>query len=121
MTAIGSTYTNPYYGINQAGGVKPTDAAAAGEKAKADAAIAAAATPETKPDVAQGFLDYAKLSIPERIRKSILEKKGLSEEQLAQLEPEERKKIEEEIKEEIKKAIEDGVRKKVGDIADITV
>jgi hypothetical protein len=122
-SAISGYFTNPYYGINQATGAKPTDVA----KAQEDAAAAAlqGAAPAEKKDTAQEFLDYAKLSVPERIRKQFLESKGLDEKSLAELPEEERKKIEDEFRELLEKKIKEGIAggvaadKKTGLVADI--
>lgn len=83
-------------------------------------AVAATARPE-RPDAAQDFLDYAKMSIPERIRAKYLEENGLTEEGLAQLDEKLRKKIEEEIREEIEEAVKQGTGKSAGGIADMLV
>lgn len=102
MTAIGSNpFVNPYYGINQAGGAKPTDYAKSKEDAAKDAMVTGSGvdTSKVKPDAAQEFLDYAKLSVPERIRKQFLESKGLDEKSLAAMSDEDRQKIEDEFRE----------------------
>jgi hypothetical protein len=102
MTAIGANaFVNPYYGVNQASGVKPADLIKEQEKAAKDALINGSGidTSKVKPDAAQEFLDYAKLSVPERIRKQFLESKGLDEKSLAEMSDEERQKIEDEFRE----------------------
>lgn len=113
MSSVSTSYfTNPYYGINQAGGIKPTDAA---KQAKDDAIAGAtnslADAPSIKTDAAEEFLDYAKLSVPERIRKQFLESKGLDEKSLAALSEEDRKKIEDEFRELLEKKLKDGMTK----------
>ncbi|WP_374466347.1 hypothetical protein [Ferrovibrio sp.] len=74
-----------------------------------------------KTDAVQDFLDYAKMSIPERIRAKYLEENGLTEEGLAQLDEKLRKKIEEEIREKIEEAVKQGTGKTAGGIADMLV
>ena len=74
-----------------------------------------------KTDAVQDFLDYAKMSIPERIRAKYLEEHGMTEEGLAQLDEKLRKKIEEEIREEIEKAVKGETGKSAGGIANLLV
>lgn len=136
MTAIGANaFVNPYYGVNQASGVKPTDLIKEQEKAAKDALIngGSTSTSKIKPDAAQEFLDYAKLSVPERIRKQFLESKGLDEESLAQMSDEDRQKIEDEFRELLEAKFKEKMAKdnqeklekaaglRPGMIADITV
>jgi len=102
MTSIGANaFVNPYYGVNQAGGVKPTDLIKEKEKEAKDALVSGSGVDASsiKPDAAQEFLDYAKLSVPERIRKQFLESKGLDEKSLAAMSDEDRQKIEDEFRE----------------------
>lgn len=112
MSSVSSIFSNPYYGINQASGTKPTDAA---KQAKDDAIAGAtnglADAPGIKKDAAEEFLDYAKLSVPERIRKQFLESKGLDEKSLASLSEEDRKKIEDEFRELLEKKLKDAMNK----------
>ncbi|MDB5456704.1 MAG: hypothetical protein JWP92_2289 [Caulobacter sp.] len=65
------------------------------------------------------FLNYVKLTPAERMRADILARKGLTEDQLKQMDAKERAKIEEEIRAEIKQAME-GKPTKPGQIADVT-
>lgn len=53
----------------------------------------------------EDFLEYVEKTPIERIREQILEKLGITEEQLASLPPEERAKIEEDIAKEIEKRV----------------
>lgn len=111
-SAISGFFTNPYYCINQAGGVKPTDNAKSQEDAASQGASGlGAAAPELARDLREEFLDYAKLSVPERIRKQFLDSKGLDEKSLASLPEDERKKIEDEFRELLEKKFKDGINK----------
>lgn len=124
-SAISNYFTNPYYGINQAGGTKPTDHAKNQEDAaKQGASGLGAAPPELAKDAREQFLDYAKLSVPERIRKLFLESKGLDEKSLAALPEDERKAIEDEFRELLQKKFKDEMNRKgeqTGLVADILV
>jgi hypothetical protein len=106
-SAISNYFTNPYYGINQASGTKPTDVVKDKESAAAAGTAALEASAVPKKDVAEEFLDYAKLSVPERIRKQFLESKGLDEKSLASMSEEERKKIEDEFRELLERKIKE--------------
>jgi hypothetical protein len=112
MSSVSSLFTNPYYGINQANGTRPTDAA---KQAKDDAIAGAtnglADAPGIKKDATEEFLDYAKLSVPERIRKQFLESKDLDEKSLAAMSEEERQKIEDEFRELLEKKMKEGMNK----------
>lgn len=111
-SAISNYFTNPYYGINQASGAKPTDHARSQEEAAGQGASGlGAAPPELAKDAREQFLDYAKLSVPERIRKQFLDSKGLDEKSLASLPEEERKAIENEFRELLKKKFKDEMNK----------
>lgn len=111
-SAISNYFTNPYYGINQASGAKPTDHARNQEEAARQGASGlGAAPPELAKDAREQFLDYAKLSVPERIRKQFLDSKGLDEKSLASLPEEERKAIENEFRELLKKKFKDEMNK----------
>lgn len=111
-TAISNYFTNPYYSINQAGGVKPTEYASSQEDAAKQGASGLGAGPaELARDAREQFLDYAKLSVPERIRKQFLESKGLDEKSLASLPEDERKAIEDEFRELLKKKFKDEMNK----------
>jgi hypothetical protein len=124
-SAVSNYFSNPYYGVNQASGTKPTELAKSKEDAAAAGAAALGAAPPKTGDVTQEFLDYAKLSVPERIRKQFLESKGLDEKSLAAMSEEERKKIEDEFRELLEKKMKDGIPggsaadKKTGLIANI--
>lgn len=124
-SAISNYFTNPYYGINQANGIKPTDYAKSQEEAAMQGASGlAAAPPELAKDAREQFLDYAKLSVPERIRKQFLESKGLDEKSLASLPDDERKAIEDEFRELLEKKFKDEMNKKgeqTGLVANILV
>ena len=124
-SAISNYFTNPYYGINQANGIKPTDYARSQEEAAMQGASGlAAAPPELAKDAREQFLDYAKLSVPERIRKQFLESKGLDEKSLASLSEDERKAIEDEFRELLEKKFKDEMNKKgeqTGLVANILV
>ncbi len=123
-SAISGFFSNPYYGINQANGAKPTDHAKSQEEAARQGASAVGATPELGKTAREEFLDYAKLSVPERIRKQFLESKGLDEKSLASLSEDERKAIEDEFRELLEKKFKDEINKKgeqTGLVANILV
>ncbi|MEK9970597.1 MAG: hypothetical protein VW600_15760 [Ferrovibrio sp.] len=123
-SSISGFFTNPYYGVNQAGGVKPTDYAKSQEDAAKQGASALNAAPEIGKDARDQFLDYAKLSVPERIRKQFLESKGLDEKSLASLSDDERKAIEDEFRELLEKKFKDQINKdskQTGLVANILV
>ncbi|WP_370152834.1 hypothetical protein [Ferrovibrio sp.] len=65
---------------------------------------------KVKKTAEENFLDYARMSVAERIRAQMLEEEGLDEEKLAKLDAEMRKKIEEKIRE----AIEEKMRQETG-------
>lgn len=125
MSSISSSYfTNPYYGINQASGTKPTEVAKNKEDVAADGASAVSAAPLNVGDVTQEFLDFAKLSVPERIRKQFLESRGLDEKSLASLSEEDRKKIEDEFRDLLERKMKEGMNmgsKTTGLVANIVV
>jgi hypothetical protein len=123
-SAISSFFNNPYYGVNQAGGVKPTDYAKSQEDAAKQGASGINAAPDLTKDAREQFLDYAKLSVPERIRKQFLESKGLDEKSLADLPEEERKAIEDEFREMLQKKFKEQINKdgqQTGLVANILV
>ena len=85
------------------------------------------AAPETVAEAASAsktaekeFLDFAKMSVGERIRKQFLDAKGLTEDSLKSMDPKDRQKIEDEIREAIKKAIRRGTGVETGN-SDTTV
>jgi len=110
--AITHSFTNPYYGINQANGARPADKIAQDAAATIASTASAAATDQKDPT--QDFLDYAKLSVAERIRKQFLESKGLDEKSLAAMDEKERQKIEDEFRDMLKKKMKDGVARDTG-------
>jgi ABC-type transporter MlaC component len=123
-SAVSNFFNNPYYGVNQAGGVKPTDYAKSQEDAAKQGASGLNAAPEIGQDAREKFLDYAKLSVPERIRKQFLESKGLDEKSLAELSEDERKAIEDEFRELLERKFKDEMNKKgeqTGLVANILV
>lgn len=123
-SAISGFFSNPYYGINQANGVKPTDHAKSQEEAAKQGASALGAAPELGKNAREEFLDYAKLSVPERIRKQFLESKGLDEKSLAAMSEDERKAIEDEFRQLLEQKFKDEINKKgeqTGLIANILV
>lgn len=71
-------------------------------------------------EVRDTFLKWARMTPEERMRANVLASLGLTEESLAAMEPEERKKIEEKVREMIREKIErsTGVP---GRLADVTV
>lgn len=67
------------------------------------------------------FLAYARMSPIERMRAAILEEKGLTEEDVAALTPEEKLKLEEEIKNEIKEKLKTQARQQRGSVVNMLV
>lgn len=123
-SAISGFFNNPYYGINQANGVKPTEHAKSQEEAAKQGASGLGAAPELGKNAREEFLDYAKLSVPERIRKQFLESKGLDEKSLAAMSEDERKAIEDEFRQLLEQKFKDEINKKgeqTGLIANILV
>lgn len=78
-------------------------------------------TEELNKTAEEEFLDYARMSVAERIRAQYLEEQGLTEEQVAEMEVEKRKAIEEEIRQKIEEAITGETGKTAGSIANILV
>ncbi|WP_298720970.1 hypothetical protein [uncultured Ferrovibrio sp.] len=76
---------------------------------------------EGRKSVQDEFLDYARMSVAERIRAQILEDKGLTEERLAELDAEKRKAIEEEIRQAIEEKMKVETGKTEGTMADLRV
>jgi hypothetical protein len=70
-------------------------------------------------DATTAFLDYMKKSPAERMRDMILKEKGLTEDDLKAMSPEDRAKAEAEIKDLIKKKVAEGVEKKTGIVMDL--
>jgi len=91
---------------------------ATGQTAAADATKTAPGQPDA---TEQNFLDYARMSVAERIRKHYLEKAGMTEEQLGQLDADARAKIEEEIRNKVRESLLQNGGKDSGSIANIVV
>jgi len=72
---------------------------------KTPATISVAATPVKPKTAAEKFMAYQEMSPAEKFRASYLAEKGLTEEDLAAMSPEDRMKIEEEIAAKIKEKI----------------
>lgn len=67
------------------------------------------------------FLDYARMSVAERLREQILKSKGMSEDDLNAMEPEKRAALEKEIAEDIRDQIVKQTGKQTGGIANLLV
>ncbi|UGV27828.1 hypothetical protein E0H22_20390 [Rhodopseudomonas boonkerdii] len=67
---------------------------------------ALAATQQTEKTVEQKFLDYAKKSPAEKIRDALLKSVGVTEEQLKNMTPEQRREVEQKIADKIKEALQ---------------
>ena len=94
----------------------------AGEtKGNSVADIFAGETTELKKTAEEDFLDYARMSVAERIRAQVLQEEKLTEEKLAELDAKQRAAIEERIREKIAEKITGETGKDVGSIADLTV
>ncbi|MBP7065677.1 hypothetical protein [Ferrovibrio sp.] len=88
---------------------------------KSSAANTTAVPENSKQATENEFLDFAKMSVGERIRAQYLKSKGMDEDQLGSLDSEARAKIEEEIREQIRNAIKQNGGKDAGSIANIVV
>lgn len=66
----------------------------------------AAATKQVEQTAEEKFLDYAKKSPAEKIRDALLKSIGVTEEQFAQMSPEQRKEVEQKISDKIKEAMQ---------------
>lgn len=69
--------------------------------------------------VRQDFLNFAKMSVPERIRAQYLKDIGMTEKDMASLTDKQREEIEEKIRQQIEAALGNATQKKVGGLADI--
>lgn len=78
-----------------------------------------AAPEKAKSAVEQEFLDYAKMTPGEKLRKSILNSMGLTEADLKNMDPEMRERIEQKIKDMIKMKVEAAGEEKTGMLVDI--
>ncbi|MFC3676854.1 hypothetical protein [Ferrovibrio xuzhouensis] len=106
--------------VGQTGGYYPP-VAGTGKKPSPVADSADVAATDKKTDsVEDQFLDFAKMSVADRIRAQYLGGKGLTEEDLKNMDPKERQKIEDEIREQIKEALKRSTEKKAGGIVNIT-
>ena len=93
----------------------------AGEIKGGAADIFAGETTELKRTAEEDFLDYARMSVAERIRAQVLQEEKLTEEKLAELDAKQREAVEERIREKIAEKITGETGKEVGSIADLTV
>jgi hypothetical protein len=66
------------------------------------------------------FLGYAHMSLADVIRMQYLGSKGLTEDDLKNMDPKERQKIEDQIREEIEKTVKRDTEKKAGGLVNIT-
>lgn len=66
----------------------------------------AAATKQVGPTAEEKFLDYAKKSPAEKIRDALLKSIGVTEQEFAQMSPEQRKEVEQKIADKIKEAMQ---------------
>lgn len=73
------------------------------------------------PAAEEQFLDYARMSVAERMREQILKSKGLTEDDLNSMDPEERAELEKEIREELREKVVQQTGKETGGIANILV
>ncbi len=86
----------------------------------AAADISGGETTNLKKTAEEDFLDYARMSVAERIRAQVLQDEKLTEETLAELDAEQRAAIEERIREKVAEKITGETGKSVGGIADVT-
>ena len=82
---------------------------------------AAKGQPAAVPTTEEKFLDYARMSVAERMREQLLKSKGLSEDDLNSMDPEKRAALEKEISEELRDKILKQTGKETGGIANILV
>lgn len=83
--------------------------------------ILAGETTALKKTAEEDFLDYARMSVAERIRAQVLQEEKLTEEKLAELDAKQRAAIEERIREKVAEKITGETGKDIGVIADLTV
>ncbi|MBX3455629.1 hypothetical protein [Ferrovibrio sp.] len=69
----------------------------------------------------EAFLDYARMSVAERLREQLLKSKGLTEEDLAAMDPDKRAALEKEIGEDIRTRLLKETGKQTGGIANLLV
>ena len=100
MSISGIGAPNPFGGLPPAGGSKSAEQIAAKSPA-------------------EDFLEYARMTPAERIRASILDEMGITEEELEQMGPEERKAIEKVIAERTKEKVEQATEKRTGMLIDV--
>lgn len=113
ISSVGSA--NPYYSYSSyapATGGTSTDGSA-------DPAAVTESDKKKKPDPADEFLNFAKMSLPEKIRYQFLAAHGLSEDDLKAMDEKERQKIEDQIRQEIEEAVKKETDKKAGGLVDI--
>jgi hypothetical protein len=107
----------------------PSAAAAAAQARAAQPLFAGSAADPNAPAKAPSaddaavsdFMAYAKMTPAQQMRAALLGKMGMSEEDLAKMDPKERKKIEDQIAQMIKQQIEQGDQDHKGVLADIMV
>jgi len=84
-------------------------------------AISSGSSRLEKPTAQDEFLDYMKKSPAERMREMILGELGVTEEELRNMDSQERAKIEENIRETILEKVKESAEKKTGMIVDVAV
>jgi TPP-dependent pyruvate/acetoin dehydrogenase alpha subunit len=68
---------------------------------------------------AQWLMNYAQMTPAQQMRASILAQMGLTEQDLAKMDPKAREKVEDKIKQDIQQQVQQSTEKKTGVIADI--
>lgn len=111
ITGIGGVATLPIFGAKPAG---ETQGSAITDVFTGD-------TKDLKKSPEEDFLDYARMSVAERIRAQVLEDEKLTEEKLNELDAKQRARIEESIREKIEEAITGETGKSLGSIANLVV
>jgi hypothetical protein len=96
-------------------GAKPTGETQGGEGRD----VFTGKTEEVNKSPEEDFLDYARMSVAERIRAQFLQDEKLTEEKLRELDAKQRERIEEKIREAIEEKIAGETGKTVGGIADL--
>lgn len=111
ISSVGSA--NPYSSYAPAAGTAPTGSSG-------DPAALTESEKKKKPDPTDEFLNFAKMSLPEKIRYQFLAAHGLTEDDLKAMDDKERQKVEDQIRQEIEEAVKKETDKKAGGLVNIT-
>ena len=111
----------PYFGPSPAQTTSSTGAsnAASGTGATTASSSPTASLAPKADDVAQQFMDYAKMNPMERMRAQILKSMGLTEDDLKKMSPEQQKAVEQKIEQMIKQQLEKNAGQ-TGQVVDVS-